>query len=593
MKLKATRWTVSSKKADFYALAKRFDIDPVIARIIRNRDIIDEKDYESYLKPNINHMYSPSILKDMDKAAQVIIAYIKANKKIRIVGDYDTDGTCSTYILYKGLRELNARVDFYIPDRVIDGYGLNMDIVDGANEDDIELIVTCDNGIAAIDEIKYAESLGIEVIVTDHHQMMYIDDDNGNREYILPNAIATINPQRYDDLSPFKLICGGMVAFKLIKRIFELSNTDTAIIENELKYFAAIATVGDLMPLCNENRCLVKNALDTFVSCKNKGLIILCDRLGLDIENMSAYDIGFRLSPTINAGGRLSTAKLVLNLFIEENGLTAQNLSDELIKLNEKRKSMTEAQVKKATDLVLEMDNNEKVIVVFLDDCHESIAGIVASRIKDSFNRPTYVVTKSKNDMLKGSARSIGKYSMYEEMTKIKDIFTHYGGHRMAAGFSFHKDRLDEFRKRLNRNTTLTNEDFVEEVVLDLKLPLYYLNIAFINQLKVLEPFGMGNTKPVFGAQNVKILRVRKIGKNREYLKLSLDDSKNRVIDALVFNDSARLEAMLIEKYGYDAYNALLIGKTSDITLSFTYYPTINDYMGKQSVEIILSDFKL
>lgn len=591
MEFKKTRWLISTKKADFYGLAEKLNIDPVIARLIRNRDVVEEKDYDSYLNPNIKNIPEESLLTDMDLSVNIILEHIENNKHIRIIGDYDTDGTCATYILYKGLKELGGVVDFYIPDRIADGYGLNSDIVKKSKADNVDLIITCDNGISAIEEIDLSVKLGLNVIVTDHHQLRYIEDEIGNREYIMPNALAVVNPHRYDDKYPFKMICGAYIAFKLIKRLFEVKKHISTLLEDELKYFAAIATVGDIMPLSNENRIFVKNVTATFKSCKNTGLITLCNNLELDLNNISSYHIGFRISPTINASGRLSTAKTVLNLFIEENAEKASFLANELIALNEKRKGITEREAKKATEIVLKMDNKYKVIVVFLEDCHESIAGIVAARIKESFNRPVFVVTRSKEGMLKGSGRSIDKYNMFEEMTKIKDIFTHYGGHKMAAGFSFSEDRLDEFRERLNENTTLSDDDLIEDIVLDLRLPLYYLSIDLVEQLSLLEPFGMGNKKPTFAEKDVEILSIKRIGKENQYMKLRLDNTKNGSIYAVLFNNVDKFESLIIEKYGENCFKSLISDKKCGVKASFIYYPNINEYKGNRDVEIIINDF--
>lgn len=591
MEFKKTRWLISSKRADFYGIAEKFGIDPVIARIIRNRDIIDEKEYESYINPKVKNIPDEALLKDMNLAVDIILDYIKNNKHIRIIGDYDTDGTCATYILYRGLKELNAVVDFYIPDRITDGYGLNADIVKKSKADNVDLIITCDNGISAIDEIDLSVELGMNVIVTDHHQLRYIEDENGNREYILPKALAVINPHRYDDDYPFKMICGAFIAFKLIKRLFEVKTHISNLLEDELKYFAAIATVGDIMPLIYENRIFVKNALHTFSNCKNTGLITLCNNLNLNLNNMSAYNIGFRISPVINASGRLSTAKTVLNLFIEKNPENTSFLANELISLNEERKRMTEKETKNATEIVLKMDNKYKVIVIFLEECHESIVGIVAGRIKESFNRPVFVVTKTKDGMLKGSGRSIDKYNMFEEITKVKDILVHYGGHKMAAGVSLTEEKFDEFRERLNQNTTLTYEDLVDDVVLDLRLPLYYLSLNFVEQLSLLEPFGMGNKKPLFAEKDVEILSIRKIGKENQYMKLRLNNTKNGFINALLFNNVDKLENLITEKYGKTCFDNLISGNREEVKISFIYYPVINEYQGNRDVEIIINDF--
>lgn len=588
MNTKRSVWKIAGKRADFFSLAERLNINPVSVRIIRNRDITEFEDYYKFLHPSYEDIPKPELLKDMDKAVQKVIECIRHKKKMRIIGDYDTDGACATWILYSGIKKLTEQVDYYIPNRVKDGYGINMDIISQSKSDGIQLIITCDNGVAALDEMNYASELGLEVIVTDHHQI--VKDEEGQE--CLPNAYAVVNPHRKDCPYPFKNICGGNIAFKLIQRLYESVQKDPEDI-TELRFFAAIATVGDLMPLLDENRALVKLALSEFEACRNLGLRTLCSKLSIDLSAVKAYDIGFKISPCINAGGRLDTARLVLKLFSAMTDMEADETADELIGLNETRKEMTQEQSLKAYSILEKVSDEKRVIVLYLPECHESIAGIVASRIKDRYYRPTLVVTRG-TEGYKGSARSVSGYSMYEEMAKCRDLFTHFGGHKMAAGFSLPEEHLSELEERLNDNCSLSMEDMQEEIILDAELPLEYLSQSLIKELELLEPFGMGNSKPLFGARNLAISSVRMIGKNREYLKLQLRTEKGAKMEALCFDSAEELKTAIVEKCKAESFEeAVLKSSFNNLKLSVIYYPSINSYMGSERVQIMIHRFKL
>ena len=591
MDKKTSIWKIASKKADFYEIGKTFSIDPVIARIIRNRDITKIEDFNKFLNPKIEDINSPNLLKDMDIAVSKLIDCINQKEKIRIVGDYDTDGTCATWILFSGIKALTNLVDYDIPNRVTDGYGINKEIIAQSKEDGVSLIITCDNGIAAIDELEYADELGIDVIVTDHHQL--IKDENEKDGYRLPKAVAVVNPHRWDCVYPFKNICGANIAFKLIQSLYQsLDITEKSETLEELRFFASIATIGDMMPLIDENRALVKYALFNFKKCRNLGLRMLCQNLNIDLSNLRAYDVGFKISPCINAGGRLDTARLVLKLFSAQTQEQAKQIADELIELNSKRKEMTLKQSLQAFEIIDRMDESNKVIIVYLPKCHESIAGIVASRIKESYHRPTLVVTRAAKG-LKGSARSITAYSMYEEMAKCRDLFSHFGGHKMAAGFSLPEENLTDLIRRLNQNCTLSEEELAEEIVLDMELPLDYLSIPLIKELELLEPFGMGNHKPMFGTRNIGILTIRQIGKNKEYLKLGVCSEKGRKIEALCFDTADELTKALMQKCEVNSFEALLQNpKLSKIRLDLIYYPSVNSYMGNESIQLLIQKFR-
>lgn len=590
MNKKSTVWKISAKRADFYELAKKLSIDPVTARIIRNRDVTEEKDFKRFLKPEFKDIYSSDLLKDMDVAVSKVMEAIEKKTKIRIVGDYDTDGTCATFILCSGLNRLNSYVDYYIPDRKADGYGINAEIIKRSKEDGVELIITCDNGIAAIEELEYAERLGIDVIVTDHHQL--VKNEVEKNRVILPKALAVINPHRPDCDYPFKHICGANIAFKLIQALYQRLGMEDRELD-ELRFFASIATIGDMMPLIDENRVLVKWALLNFFCCKNIGLTVLCNKLNIDHRRMRAYDVGFKISPCINAGGRLDTARLVLKLFFSQTEEEAAVITDELIELNNKRKEMTLEQSQKAFDIIDTLDEELKVIVVYLPDCHESIAGIVASRIKDRYHRPAFVVTKGKEG-LKGSARSIAAYSMYEEMSKCKELFTRFGGHKMAAGFSLTEDKLADLCFQLNDNCSLSEKEITEEIILDMELPLEYLNISLVKEFELLEPFGMGNNKPLFGVKQVGVSSMRTIGKENEYLKLIVHNGKGFKLEALCFDKADELKEALFEKCKVEDIETLLKSRELyGLRLSLIYYPAINSFMGRESVQIFIHDFIL
>lgn len=589
MNRKDTVWKISAKKANFYELAGRLHIDPVTVRIIRNRDVTVLEDFKKFLKPEFKDIYSVNLLKDMDTAVSRVVRAVRQGERIRVVGDYDTDGTCATFILCSGLNILTAHVDYYIPDRMADGYGINREIIKKSKEDGVELIITCDNGISAVEELEYAAELGLDVIVTDHHQLL--KSGEAVDSVVLPKALAVINPHRPDCDYPFKNICGANIAFKLIQALYQSLEVEEKELE-ELSFFAAIATVGDMMPLIDENRILVKQALSDFERCKNLGLKVLCHKLSIDCRRMRAYDIGFKISPCINAGGRLDTARLVLRLFFSEREEEASVMADELIELNNRRKEMTLEQSQKAFDIIDKLDEEVKVLVIYLPECHESIAGIVASRIKDRYHRPSFVVTKGK-DGLKGSARSIAVYSMYEEMSKCRELFTRFGGHKMAAGFSLTEDKLPDLCFKLNDNCSLTKEELQEEIVLDMELPLEYLSTRLIKELELLEPFGMGNNKPLFGVRNIGITSIRTIGKGNEYLKLGVYTGKGLKLDALCFDKADELKEALFEKCKVKDMGSLL--KSQEfyrVRLSLIYYPVINSFMGRESVEIFIHGFR-
>ncbi|MCI5901266.1 MAG: single-stranded-DNA-specific exonuclease RecJ [Blautia sp.] len=567
------KWVVTTKKADFQKTAKDFGVDPVIARVIRNRDITEPEDIRQYLYGTIKDIPSPWLMKDMEKAAGICEAKIKERKPIRIIGDYDIDGVMSTYILLKGLRRLGADVDTYIPDRVADGYGIHEHLIRQAKTDGKDTIITCDNGIAAVNEIAQAKKEGMTVIVTDHHEIPF-REENGIREYILPPADAVLNPRQKGCSYPNKNLCGAAVAWKFISALYERAGIPQTELE-EFYELAGFATVGDIMDLKGENRILVKEGLKRLPNTKNYGLKALIRVNGLEHMKITAYHIGFVLGPCINATGRLDTAVRALQLLDSGSQDEAERLAGDLKALNESRKAMTEIGCSRAEEIVESTElKNDKVLVVFLPDCHESLAGIIAGRLREKYHRPVFVLTQGEHG-IKGSGRSVEVYSMFEEMTKCRELLEQFGGHPMAAGLSLREENVDRFRRRINELCTLTDQDLIPKVVIDVPVPVSYLTMEFVRQLSLLEPFGKGNTKPLFAQKDLAVLNMRMIGKNQNVLKMRLRDKIGTMIDGICFGNVGELYSLAKEKG----------------SISVTYYPEINCYLGRESLQIIIQNY--
>ncbi len=570
------KWFVYAKKADFKAIGEAYGIDQVIARVIRNRDICTKEQFDMYLSDSLEGMHMPELLKDADKAVDIIINKIEQKKKIRIIGDYDIDGICSTTILYKALKETGAEVDYAVPHRINDGYGINETLIDAAIADGVDTILTCDNGIAAINQVEYAKSHNLTVIITDHHDITF--EENGTQKrYIYPKADAIVNPKRDDCGYPFKMLCGAAVAYKLVEVLYKkrwLSEYDKYKSSlDEYRQFAAIATIGDVVDLIDENRILVKNGLRSIANTKNIGLRALIDIGKIDINKLTPHSVGFVIGPCLNASGRLDTAKNAIELFLETDENTAKSKAMELYAFNEERKGMTESELSKALKIIDETEiKNDKVLVIYLPECHESIAGIIAGRIKELYYRPTFVITDAK-DGAKGSGRSIEGYNMFEEITKCAGLLTKFGGHPMAAGISLDKDKIDEFRKRLNKNQTLTEQQLEPVVWIDVPMPLNYVTYTLVEQLSVLEPFGKGNEKPVFADKDLIVKSVNIIGKKSNVLKLMLEAQDGSVFEAIQFM--------------YDG-NKPQVGQK----IAITYYPDINEFRGKRNLQFIIKEWK-
>ena len=567
------KWMVYNKKADFQKIGSEFGIDPVIARLIRNRDIQDMKEIRSYLYGTLAEIPSPWKMKDMERAVQILQKKITQKKKIRIIGDYDIDGVTATCILLKGLKRLNANVDTYIPDRVKDGYGMHEQLIDKALEDGIDTILTCDNGIAAAAEIEYAKKEGLTVIVTDHHDIPFRDTEDG-RIWIIPKADAVVNPKQNDCLYPNKNICGAVVAWKLIWALYERLGIDSDEIWDFLE-LAAIATVGDVMDLQGENRIIVKEGLKKLSSTSFEGLKALICVNNLEGAEITAYHVGFVIGPCINASGRLDTAARSLELLLADNMEDAMKLADDLYDLNQSRKAMTEQGKEQAIQSIEENNlGKDRVLVVYLPDCHESLAGIIAGRIREAYNKPVFVLTKGA-DGVKGSGRSIEAYSMYEELVKCSDLLTQFGGHPMAAGLSMEEKNVELFRRRLNDNCTLTEQDLIPKIMIDVPMPISYLSKKLTEQLKVLEPFGKGNSKPLFAQKNLRAVGIRVLGRNRNVAKMLLIDENGLKMDAVYFGEAQEFVDFV------QAHD----------TISVTYYPEINVFQGRENLQVVIKNY--
>ena len=572
------KWVVCAKRADFQKISQEFGIDPVIARLIRNRDVEGTENIRSYLYGTLKELPSPWLLKDMDKAVEILQEKIKEHRKIRIIGDYDIDGVTSTCILLKGFQRLGADADTYIPDRIKDGYGLNQMLIDRALEDDVDTIVTCDNGIAAMSEIAYGKENGMTIVVTDHHEVPYLEE-NGKKKYLLPPADVVVDPHRADCEYPFKGLCGAAVAYKLVEVLYRVSGKSEQEVEHlqdNLMENVAIATIGDVMDLVGENRVFVKKGLELLKTTKNEGLHALMQCTGVDTANLNTYHIGFVLGPCINAGGRLDTAKRALELLNASNRREAVTLAADLKELNDSRKEMTEEGVEEAVRQIESSSwKDDQVLVVYLPKCHESIAGIIAGRIKERYYRPTFVLTRGETGV-KGSGRSIEAYDMFAEMSRCRELFTKFGGHKLAAGLSLEEENVEVFRKRINELADLTEDDLQMKVSIDMRLPFPYINEELIHELKILEPFGKGNGKPLFAESKLRVIQPRIFGKNRNVLKCRLEDQQGNQMEAVYFGEVEDCLQQMEKKQ----------------IMSFTYYPSINEYMGRRTIQLTIVNYQ-
>lgn len=572
------KWFVAMKKADFNGIAEKYQISPIIARLMRNRDVIGDEAIDFYLNGTVEDLYDGLLMKDMDRAVDILKEKIEEGKKIRVIGDYDIDGVNATYILQQGIAGLGADVDTDIPDRIKDGYGLNQMLIDRALEDDVDTIITCDNGIAAMNEIAYGKENGMTIVVTDHHEVPYLEE-NGEKKYLLPPADAVVDPHRADCEYPFKGLCGAAVAYKLVEVLYRVSGKSEQEVEHlqeRLMENVAIATIGDVMDLVGENRVFVKKGLELLKTTKNEGLHALMQCTGVDTANLNTYHIGFVIGPCINAGGRLDTAKRALELLNASNRREAVTLAADLKELNDSRKEMTEEGVEEAVRQIESSSwKDDQVLVVYLPECHESIAGIIAGRIKERYYRPTFVLTKGETGV-KGSGRSIEAYDMFAEMSRCRELFTKFGGHKLAAGLSLEEENVEVFRKRINELADLTEEDLQMKVSIDMRLPFPYINEELIHELKILEPFGKGNGKPLFAESKLRVIQPRIFGKNRNVLKCRLEDQQGNQMEAVYFGEVEDCLRQMEKKQ----------------IMSFTYYPSINEYMGRRTIQLTIVNYQ-
>lgn len=582
------KWVLLRKGADFRRIGEKFQISPRIASLIRNREIIEDEEIHEYLYGSIVDLHDGMLMKDMNRGVDILLEKVKDGSSIRVIGDYDIDGVCATFILLKGLDGIGAVVDSDIPDRVKDGYGLNQDLIDRAYKDGIDTIVTCDNGIAAREEIAYAKRLGMTVIITDHHEVPY--EMKEEKVYMLPEADAVIDPKREDCEYPFKGLCGAAVAYKLIEALYEALGEDVSDVDYLMEE-VAIATVGDVMDLQGENRIFVKQGLEMIKRTQNLGLKALIECTGIDVERLSAYHIGFVLGPCINAGGRLDTAKRALELLCASKKQDADLLAGDLKALNDSRKELTLKAVNEAVEKIESSEKTERVLVVYLPKCHESLAGIVAGRLREKYYKPAFVLTKGESSV-KGSGRSIEGYNMFEELNQCSHLLIRFGGHKLAAGLSLSEENVEEFARCINESCQLSKEDMIEKVTIDMKLPLDQITEEFVEELNLLEPFGKGNVKPVFAETNFSVLEGKVLGKNQNVLKMKVADERNSQIEALFFGDLDQFFEYVQAKYPGTTKEGLLAGKHIEKKLSFTYYPGINEYMGKRSLQIVITNFQ-
>lgn len=585
------KWTVRNVKCELNNLMKELDVNETVARLLVNRGIYKIEEAKKFLNPKTEYFYNSDKMKDLYKSVKLLKDHIDSGKKILIVGDYDVDGVISTYVLYKCLSRLNANVYYHIPDRIKEGYGINEVIIKNAKKDEVDLIITCDNGISAIDQIKLAKELGIAVIVTDHHDVPFKEDIDGKREFIIPSADCVVNPKQLDCMYPFKGLCGAGVVYKLMEALYNEYNIDKSEVIDLLQY-VSIATVCDVVDLVEENRIIVKKGLELLNNTDNIGLNALFEETGVKDKKITVYTLGFILGPSINASGRLEQAFWALELLLSNDVNRAKELACKLNDLNKERQDLTKEGVDKAIHIIEEnkMQDN-KVIVVYLDDIHESIAGIIAGRIREKYNLPTIILTKA-HEGAKGSGRSIEEYNMFEELLKCKDLLGKFGGHPMAAGMSIPIENIDAFRDRLNEVTTLTEEDIMVKVQIDMGLSLNKINYRLIDQISLLEPYGKANPKPTFGMKKLKLLDAKILGKNRNVLKLKLSDG-DLIIEGIYFGDIEGFEETMKWEVGEYEYSLVINGKPNHVYLDIICFPEVNEYMGNKKVQLVISNYRV
>lgn len=587
-----SKWILQRKAADYKGLSEKLGVDQVIVRLMVNRGLRTYEEMQEYLHPTLNNLPDPHSFADMDLACELLMDAIDEGLKIRVVGDYDVDGIMSTYILTSAIREAGGDVDYAVPHRMVDGYGINPDMVQAAFDEGVRFIITCDNGIAAAPAIDLAKELGVTFVVTDHHEVPFeLASDGQTRVQNLPNADAVVDPKRDDCGYPFKGICGAQVAWKLSYALFDFIGIDPAEADKYLQ-FASIATVCDVMELKGENRATVYHGIKAIEKTDNIGLNALLARTELKGKPLSCYHLGFVIGPCLNASGRLDTASKAIELLMEEDSAKALAMANELVELNAERKAMTQAGIDKAKDLIESTDlNKDRVLVVYIPELHESLAGIVAGRIRETYTKPVLVITDCEEGA-KGSGRSIPAYNMFEELTAVKDVFTKFGGHPMAAGVSLPREKVDELRQRLNSNCKLTDDDMQEIVNIDCDMPLSYITDSLVDAMDLLAPFGTGNAKPLFALKNVPINRAAYIGKEGQYLRLAVTTENGQSMTALMFRGVDEFESIVSSKYGENQWQGLFSGHSKDVKMDIVYEPSVNEFRGQRSVQIIIEQFQ-
>jgi len=585
------KWILKNPKNDFKKMSLSLEVSELICRVLVNRGIVDKEIALRFINPDLNGLYDGRRMKDLEKGVLIVINKIGTNKKIRIIGDYDVDGVISTFILYKALTRCGANVDYVIPHRIFDGYGINNSIIEKAKEDGVDTIITCDNGISALDQIKYAKALGISVIITDHHEVPFIDDIDLGRVPLTPEADAVIDVKQPDCQYPFKLLCGAGVAYKFIQVLYQEMGVPKEE-EKAFYEFLAIATVCDVVDLTGENRILVKNGLSVIGKSKNIGLNALMEQTGILGKDIGIYHLGFIIGPCINASGRLDCAIKGLNLLLCSDRVEAAQMAQEIHCLNTERKNMTLLGVEEAVATIENSDlKNDKVLVVYRQNIHESIAGIIAGKVREKYNVPTFILTDSE-DGVKGSGRSIEEYNMFEELQKCKELLTRFGGHPMAAGFSLEHDNVEVLRKQLNDLVTLTEDDLIPKVYIDARLPISEINMKIADELMLLEPYGKGNAKPLFADKNITVSRGTVLGAKRNVLKLRLLSNNKQFIDCIYFGNIQDFDAYIIEKFGEQELSKMYAGEINNVKLDLVFNIDINQYNGNRNVQLVIQYYR-
>ncbi|MBU3202153.1 single-stranded-DNA-specific exonuclease RecJ [Clostridium estertheticum] len=585
------KWLLRNTSKDVISLANKSGVSPVVAKILINRGFDNEIDIRKFMRASIDDLYDPFLMKDMEKAIDIIKLAIENKEKIVVYGDYDADGVTSTVIMYKGLSRSGANVEYYVPDREHEGYGINSDRIRKLNDEGFKVVLTCDNGIAAMEQVKLAKELGMIVIVTDHHELQFDENESGERTFKLPPADAVINPKQNECKYPFKNLCGAGIAFKFVQALFIKIGIDVKF-ANEFIEIAGIGTICDVVDLVDENRIIAKNALDMLTNTKNLGLRCLKEMLSINDKEIKCYHVGFQIGPCINATGRLESASISVELLLCEEENRAKELAKTLFDLNKKRQEMTTENVEEVIELIHNSTfKGDKVLVIYKDTIHESIAGIVAGRVRETFNVPTIILTKGK-ETPKGSARSIKEYNLFEELIKCKELLEKFGGHPMAAGLSIKEENIEKLRLKLNLICTLTDEDIKPKIRIDQRMPLGEINYEMINELEQLEPFGKGNSSPLLAEKNISILKIDILGKNANTIKIKcVIPGLNKTIDGIFFNRVDEFIEMLKDRYGEEHMNYL--SNPRGMKLDLIYSPQINEYNGRKSIQLKILEFKL